>query len=219
MYVPGLSQWPHHGHIIVIKNNGILLCFALDQTSVTLTPFYGGNNLAADICVHEHCNEHTVPSTRQRDHSTNKKRLSLELLHNRLGHRKCCTLLTASEHNLREDVTVCMSPEAGCLSCGIAIIRSTAHNKEHHTGASTPGEYIFMDIIHPATATGLTPSTSYAFYLILVDAFSRYTCLYGMPDKTTDAVVTAIKQHTADIRWEFTYGYVDIARNRADTGT
>jgi hypothetical protein len=211
MYVPGLSRrlfsitkFARHGYMALIQDNGIILYFEPHAAAVTLSPLFGTNTVAADIRVHTstYNNEehHSVPSARHREHNTNKKRLSLELLHTRLGHRKCRTLLAASEHNLWEDVTIRMSPETGCLSCGVATIRSTACSKEPHTAAVTPGEYIFLGILHPTTAVGLTPHTSYAFYLILVDAYSRYTCLYGLPDKTTDAVVVAIKQYTADHR-------------------
>jgi hypothetical protein len=156
MYVPGLScrlfaitQFANHDQVAVIKDNGIILYFEPHVAAVTLTPLYGGNNLASDIRVHKQqheCKEyHAVPSAHQRDHSTNKKRLSLELLHNRLGHRKCRTLLAARKHNLWEDATVHnMSPETGCLSFGVSTIWSTAHNKEPHTGAAIPGEYVFM---------------------------------------------------------------------------
>lgn len=194
MYVSGLSRrffsitkFARHGHIVVIKNNGITLHFEPNAGLVTLTNPSSRDNLAADIRVHKQTRQidehHPIPSARQRDHTNNKKRLSLELLHKRLGHRKCRTLLAASEHNLWEDVTVRMSPETGCLSCGISTIRSTGRNKEPHTGATAPGEYVFMDILHPVIVTGLTPNTSYAFYLLLVDAFSRYVCIY--PDYQT----------------------------------
>jgi hypothetical protein len=179
MYVPGLSRhlfsikkFAHHRHVAVIMDNGIILHFEPHAATVTLTQLSGGHNLAADIRVHHQQHDtddyHMVPSARQRDHTTStaKKRISLELLHTRLGHRKCRTLLAASEHNLWEDATVRMSPETGCLSCGISTIRSTARNKEPHTGARSPGEYVFRDIIHPTTVSGLTPNTSYAFYLL-----------------------------------------------------
>jgi transposase InsO family protein len=112
-----------------------------------------------------------------------------------------------------------MSLETGCLSCGISTVWSSARNKEPHTGATLADEYVFLDILHPTTAIGLTPNTSYSFYLILVDAFSRYTCFYGLPDKSTDAVITAIKQYTADHRRADMYGYLDLRRVRADAGS
>jgi transposase InsO family protein len=99
------------------------------------------------------------------------------------------------------------------------ITQATARNKEPHTGATVSGEYVFVDILHPSTAIGLTPNTSYTFYLILVDAFSRYACMYGLPDKSTDAVVTAIKQYSADHKRVDTYGYLNLERIRADAGS
>ena len=120
-----------------------------------------------------------VPAFCNRDESTQQKRLTLELLHARLGHRRCRTILAAHEHKLWADSRICMSPEPHCLSCGIATVRSAPLNKEHHTAAERPGEYVFLDILHPVLATGLTPASTYAFYLIIVDAYSRYVLVYG----------------------------------------
>jgi hypothetical protein len=128
---------------------------------------------------------HNVPAYHNKDQ--NKKRLPLELLHIRLGHRKCRTLLAASESDLWEDTTVCMTEETGCLTCGIATIRSRARNKEPHSGATRAGEYLFLDLQHPLVQAGLTPCTSYAYYLLIVDAYSRYVKIYGLPKKSTAA--------------------------------
>jgi phospholipase/lecithinase/hemolysin len=56
--------------------------------------------------------------------------------------------------------------EQDCVSCHISTIRATACNKEPHMPGMYPGEYVFMDIIHPVTRVGLTPDTTYAFYLL-----------------------------------------------------
>ena len=132
------------------------------------------------------------------------------ILHRQLGHRKCHTLLAASEHNLWQDTTVRMSPETGCLSCSIAMAQSSACNLEAHTGGTTTGKYLFLDILHPLVSTGLTPATSFAFYLILVDSHSRYACIYGIPNKSMDAVITALKQYQADHLQAQAYGFSDI---------
>jgi hypothetical protein len=112
-----------------------------------------------------------------------------------------------------------MGPEQDCVSCHISTIRATARNKEPHTPGMYPGEYVFMDIIHPVTRVGLTSDTTYAFYLILVDAYSRFTCLYGLPDKSTDSVISAIQRYQADHGHVGNYGYLNIERIRADAGT
>jgi hypothetical protein len=160
---------------------------------------------------------HKIPSYRNKDQQ--KKRLPLELLHQRLGHRKCRTLLAASEHQLWENTNIRMTGETGCLTCGLSTIRSRARNKEPHTGATRPGEYLFLDIQHPLVRAGLTMSTCYPFYLLIVDVYYRYVKLYGIPKKSTDAVITALKEYQADHSIVGSYGYLDIERIRTDAGS
>jgi len=112
-----------------------------------------------------------------------------------------------------------MTGESGCLTCGIATICSRAKNKEAHTSAARDGEYLFIDIQHPKITTGLTIATSYAFYLLIVDAYSRYVKLYGIPKKLTSAVVAALQEYQADHSPSGTYGYLNTERIRADAGS
>jgi hypothetical protein len=44
------------------------------------------------------------------------------------------------------------------------------------------------------------PATTYTFYLILVDAYSRYVCIYGLADKSTTAVITTLQQRLTPLR-------------------
>jgi hypothetical protein len=76
-----------------------------------------------------------------------------------------------------------------------------------------------MDILHPVVSTGLTQGSTYAFYLIFVDAYSPFACIYGIPDKTTACVVDAITTYQTDYGHIGNYGYLDIARIRADSGS
>jgi hypothetical protein len=112
-----------------------------------------------------------------------------------------------------------MTGETGCLTCGLATIRSRPRNKEPHTGATRPGEYLFLDIQHPLVRAGLTLSTCYPFYLLIVDVYYRYVKLYGIPKKSTDAVITALKEYQADHSIVGSYGYLDIERIRTDAGS
>ena len=45
--------------------------------------------------------------------------------------------------------------------------------------------YFFLDILHPLSVTALTPNTTFPYYLILVDAFSWFSSIYGLSDKST----------------------------------
>ncbi len=87
MYIPGLShqlfsitKFARHGHKALIQNNGIVLYFQNHAASITLSPLSGSNTVVADIHIHnnDNCNGYLpIPSARQRDHTTSKKRLSL----------------------------------------------------------------------------------------------------------------------------------------------
>jgi len=112
-----------------------------------------------------------------------------------------------------------MTGETGCLTCGSATIHSRAHNKEPHTSAHRAGKYLFLDIQHPLVKAGLTISTSYPFYLLIMDAFSRYSKLYGLPKKSTSAVVAILKEFQADQTPSGTYGYLNTDRIRTDAGS
>jgi len=225
MYVPGLSRrlfsitrFARHGHYATIRSGSTTLYFGAQQSPVTLTND-GTHTMAADATVINENEQHAVPSHRSHDHSVNKKRASLELLHQRLGHRKCRALLAASEHGVWADTLVRMGPEEECISCAISTARATKRNKEPHTGGVYPGEYVFLDILHPTVPVGLTKESTFPFYLILVDAYSRYSCIYGLQDKSSKCVIDTIIRYQADYGHIGNYGYLDIGRIRADSGT
>ncbi len=161
-----------------------------------------------------------IPSLRNRDHSKGaRKFLSLEILHNRLGHRRCRTLLAASEHSLWADAGVLMSSETGCLDCGIATIRATARNKHPHTAATRAGEHLFLDIQYAVLPQGLTRATTFPNYLLIVDGYSRYTALYGLLNKSSATVIDALKKYQAEHSSLKGLGHLDTTKIRADAGT
>jgi hypothetical protein len=97
-------------------------------------------------------------------------------------------LLAASDNEVWADTVVCIYPEQDCVSCNVSTVRASASNKEPHTKGLYPGEYVFMDILHPVTKTGLTSDSTYAFYFILVDVYSWY----GMSNKSTGSVIETL---------------------------
>jgi hypothetical protein len=112
MYVPGLSRhlflvtkFAQHGHKAIVQQHGTTLLFGSRRSPVTTLYCKGQHALASTLTVSslnepnesgEEDSYHHIPSYRNKDH--NRKRIPLELLHARLGHRKCRTLLAASEH-------------------------------------------------------------------------------------------------------------------------
>jgi len=175
--------------------------------------------MAADVTVISTAEQpHLIPANHNHDHSANERRIGLELLHQCLGHWKCRALLAASEHGVWEDTIIHMGPEQKCISCDISTSRASSRNKEAHTGGTYASEYIFLDILHPVIPVGLTQDTTFPFYLILVDAYSRYTCIYGIKDKSSTCVRETLTRYQADHGHVGNYGYLDIARIRADSG-
>jgi hypothetical protein len=117
--------------------------------------------MAADAtAVSTETEAHVIPSNCNHDHSANKRWTGLELLHQRLGHRKCRAILAASEHGVWADTMVCMGPEDECISCEVSAARASSRNKEAHTSGSYPGEYVFLDILHPVVPVGLTKGST-----------------------------------------------------------
>ncbi len=53
----------------------------------------------------------------------------------------------------------------------------------------------------------------------LVDAYSRFNKTQGLDDKTTESVIQAIQQYTADCGSVDEFGYTDIEKICSDAGT
>jgi transposase InsO family protein len=52
-----------------------------------------------------------------------------------------------------------------------------------------------------------------------VDTFSRFTVIYGLPNKSTESVVNTIKEYSTAFCMADAYGYIDIDRIQADAGS
>jgi len=112
-----------------------------------------------------------------------------------------------------------MGTEDECISCEISTARALARNKEPHTGGQYPGEYVFLDILHPVVSAGLTKTSTFPFYLLIVDVYSRYANIYGLPTKSKKWVIDALTRFQADYGHMGNYGFLDIARIHADSGS
>jgi hypothetical protein len=184
-----------------------------------------GKTLAVDLRVqgqpllHSDQRYHSVPSLWNRDHSEGaRKLLSLEVLHNRLEHHKCRTLLAASEHQLWGDAGVLMASELGCFDCGIATIRASAHNKQPHTAATRAGEHLFLDVLYLVSPCGLTHAMTFPNYLLIVDAYSRHSKIYGLTHKSSSDVIGALKKFQAGHSFLCELGHLEMEKIRADSG-
>jgi len=91
----------------------------------------------------------------------------------------------------------------------------------HAASAMTqPRETIYMDILPAPSKDGITPRTAFSFLIIFVNAFSWYTCIIGLPDKSTAVVAIAICQFKADCQaHDSTFRFINIEWIKADAGS
>ncbi len=132
--------------------------------------------------------------TRTRSHPS-KRSTSLHLLHHCPAHQALHSLLKVDEYDVWNDLKIKMEPEHDCVRCKITTICSTDRKNHPHATSSYHGEMVFIDIVHLPSSEGLTSMTTFPFYLILVDAYSRYSSVYGLHDKTTTTVICTLEQY------------------------
>ena len=88
-----------------------------------------------------------------------RKKIALELLHQRLGHRSTRSLLSGDTDNVWEDVELRIDPDPFCTSCQISPMNKKARSKIP-LKPKAPFKWIFMDIIPSTAPKSLTSDTS-----------------------------------------------------------
>ena len=90
-----------------------------------------------------------------------RKKIALDLLHHRLGHRSTRPLLVGYTANGWKDVELRIDPDPFCTSCQISSMNKKARSRIP-LKPKAPFKCIFMDII-PATASkSLTTDTTFS---------------------------------------------------------
>ena len=75
-----------------------------------------------------------------------RKKIALELLHQRLGHRSTRSLLAGDTANVWEDVELRIYLDPFCTSCQISSMNKKARSKIP-LNPKAPFKWVFMDII------------------------------------------------------------------------
>ena len=79
-----------------------------------------------------------------------RKKIALELLHQKLGQRSTRSLIAGDTANVWEDVELIIGPDPFCTSCKISSMNKKARSKIP-LKPKAPFKWVFMDII-PSTA-------------------------------------------------------------------
>ena len=126
----------------------------------------------------------TLPHSAQRKHAFTgkiqdmskkypaRKKIVLELLHQRLWHRSTRSLLAGDNANVWEDVELRIYPDPFCTSCQIYSMNKKARSKIPLKPRAT-FKWVFMYIIPSTAPQSLTSDTTFSNYLLIVDAYSR----------------------------------------------
>ena len=82
-----------------------------------------------------------------------------------------------------------------------------------------PFKWGFMDIIPSTAPKILTSYTTFSNYLLIVDAYSKITKLYGMEKITTEEVMEKLELFQSRFGKIDQFGWWDLERISADAGT
>ena len=90
-----------------------------------------------------------------------RKKISLELLHQKLGHRYTRSLLAGVTANVWEDIEIRINPDPFCTSCQISSMNKKARSKIP-LKPKAPFKWVFMDIIPSTSPKSLTSDTTFS---------------------------------------------------------
>jgi len=148
-----------------------------------------------------------------------KQAIDLEMMHQRLGHQSIQSLLAASQSDIWEDVRLRPGPETHCEGCHIATRRKA--NRTHHTVSTQnyPGQVLFMDLINNPTKLSLLPSLYQPYYLLVIDAYSRFSMITPCPNATTSSIIDVLEKCIYLHRPHKDFTLYDIAEIHVDAGS
>ena len=91
-------------------------------------------------------------------------RVSIELMHRRLGHRSVKSLELADKEKVYDDVIITRNHDPFCETCHVSTIGSTRRGGPKDE-VTKPGYAFYLDIVSNPTKEGLSPSESVPYFL------------------------------------------------------
>ena len=180
--------------------HGVLFQFSSGST-LTLPP----QNLTSNACL-------STTGNIKRPLCTN-----INLLHHHLGHQSIHGLLTASDHNVWADSVAQCDLIDKCVTCPLASHKMAMRSKQHVTPPDRPLHTIYVDTIPNPRPKGITAESWCSHFLFLVDHHSRFACLYGMHNKSSQDIITALTKFIAQYGSQVSTGSINTIH--ADAGT
>ena len=174
--------------IIMLMNDGHTCLFHKGFCTV----YFGAKEDNAVTLSHSAHRKHAFTGKNQDMSNKNKypsrKKIALELLHQRLGHRSNRSLFAGDTTNVWEYVELRIYSEPFCTSCKISSMNKKDRSKIP-LKPKAPFKWVFMDIIPSTAPKSLTNDTNFKNYFLIVDAYSKIPKLYGMENIATAEVL------------------------------
>ena len=123
--------------------------------------------------------------------------VDLDLLHDRLGHRKTTAIIAASHHRVWADTYCIATRDHFCTSCPIATISRAKRPRTPSNVPNVPLARVYIDTVPNPTNPGITVDSSWSNLLIVVDHHSRFLWIDGMTGKTSHNVINSLKRFIA----------------------
>jgi hypothetical protein len=151
------------------------------------------NRERSQYCASHRARPHSPHRTKRKATSTPRRRslsssvqqhtpgTDLDLLHDRLGHRKTAAVLAASHHKVWKDTRAVPTPDTFCTSCPAATIPRARRPRGPSSAPVRPLARVYTDTIPNPIVPGITPESSRAHMLTVVDHYSRCVWIDGMP--------------------------------------
>ena len=125
-----------------------------------------------------------------------KRKVFLELLYQRLGHRSKRSLLDGDIECFGQDIELRVYPDPFYIPCQISTINKRSRSKTP-LKSNTYFKWLFIDIIPATSYKSFKKYTTFSNYLLIVDAYSKIPKLYGMEHFTTEEMMDKIDMFQA----------------------
>ena len=146
------------------------------------------------------------------------KKIALELLHHRLGHRSTISLLAGDTSNDWEDLKIRIYPDPFCISCQLFSMNKKARSKIL-LKPKAPFKWGFMDIVPSTAPRSLTSDTIFFWLTFNCRCILQDEKLYGTEKITTEEVMDKLDMFQSRFGKIDIFGWWDLERISADSGT
>ena len=147
-----------------------------------------------------------------------RKKIDLELLRQRLGHRYTKSLLAGDTANVWEDIELRIDPYPFCTPGHISSMNKKVGSK-NPLNPKASLKWFFIDTITSTAPKRLTRNTTFYNYLLIVDTYYKTPKLYGTEKIFTEEVMDKLDIFQSRFRKIDESGLWELKRISADAGS